>query len=51
MLHGLRPRWTHSRGSRSVKFDYYVLNTYEPAMDGTPAELYQKLIEQLGLRK
>jgi alkanesulfonate monooxygenase SsuD/methylene tetrahydromethanopterin reductase-like flavin-dependent oxidoreductase (luciferase family) len=32
-----------------VKFDYYVLSTYHPAVDGEGPELYAKLIEQVTL--
>jgi alkanesulfonate monooxygenase SsuD/methylene tetrahydromethanopterin reductase-like flavin-dependent oxidoreductase (luciferase family) len=32
-----------------VKFDYYVLNTYHPSVDGEGPELYAKLIEQVTL--
>lgn len=29
-----------------MKFDYYLLNTYVPELDGSPAELYRKFLEQ-----
>lgn len=32
-----------------MKFDYYVLNTYVPAVDGDGAELYGKWIDQVTL--
>ena len=32
-----------------MKFDYYVLNTYVPEMDGAGPELYHKWIEQVTL--
>ncbi len=37
------------RWSRSVKFDYYLLNTYHPDVDGPAPELYAKWVEQVTL--